>query len=520
MSVSTQPIFDDLELLAQVSQLWTEVDLNYVLKQVVKLAAKSVGAARASLFLLNSDTLQLSNFIVGAEDFLPEESDDVLQQVIEHGLAGWVLRNGRGVIIENTAKDERWYQMPGMIHQGGSALCIPFMYRSELLGVITLVHDRTNFFTEYHLRLMTVITNQVALAVHNTQAFHQAQQHRAQLQTILQAIPDILLVLDENERVVIASNAASTLLSGAEASTILEVPLAALAGMDTLFTQIHEGLEMTERQSGDWSFEARSEKTERDFLVHILSRQRFSQEAGYIIVMNEVTALRNLSRFKDAMLHLVSHDMRTPLIVITGYADLLEMDLAHKPKQLEMIRGILEASDRMDKMLTNMLRVEKLRSTPAELHEAVNLKLLVAALLHDLYPLAERKDIQMNLEITGDPIPTIQGDTMLLRQAMENFVSNAIKYTQRGGEVLVQAYIHEQRFYFVVKDTGIGIPTKDLPFVFESYYRGNNADTQSTSGIGLGLSLVKNVIAQHHGSIWVDSEENRGSTFGFWLPLK
>lgn len=516
MSVSTQSTFDDLELLAQVSLLWTEVNLNYALKQVVKLAAKSVGAVRASLFIQESDKLELANFIVGTDDFLPAESQEVLNQVIERGLAGWVLRNGHGTIINDTTSDNRWYHVPGTIHQASSALSVPFKYGDELLGVITLVHDKPYYFTDHHLRLLTVITNQMALAVHNAQAFQQVKAQQAQLESILHAVPDILLVLDEAGRIVIASDAAETLLDGHSVNTTLD----ALKEVDAVFAALEEGVVAADKHEGEWTFEARSEKTKRDFAVHIIARNNVSPEDGYIIVMNEVTALHNLSRFKDAMLRLVSHELRTPLIVITGYADLLELDVIDDPEKLEYVRGILEASDRMDKMLGNMLRVEKLRSTPAELNESVNLKATVAEIAYDLQPLAAQKEIELQSEITDEPVPNIQGNAMLLRQAMENFVSNAIKYTPQGGQVFVKAYREGDRFCFVVRDTGIGISPSDLPMVFESYYRGQNADTQSTKGMGLGLSLVKSVITQHGGNVWVESEENQGSTFGLWLPLK
>jgi signal transduction histidine kinase len=516
MSVSTQSTFDDLELLAQVSLLWTEVNLNHALKQVVKLAAKSVGAVRASLFIQESDKLELSNFIVGTDDFLPAESEEVLEQVIQNGLAGWVLRNEQGAIVDDTTKDDRWYRIPGTTHQAGSALSVPFKHGTDLLGVITLVHDQPYYFTQHHLRLLTVITNQMALAVHNAQTFQQVKAQQAQMESVLQAIPDILLVLDETGKIVIASDAADTLLDGHNVTTTLEN----LKTVDLIFTALQEGVVAADQHDGEWTFETRSEKTKRDFAVHIIARSKVSQEKGHIIVMNEVTALRNLSRFKDAVLRLVSHELRTPLIVITGYADLLEVDLVDDPAKLEYVRGILEASERMDKMLGNMLRVEKLRSTPAELNESVNLRATVAEITYDLLPLAAQKEIDLQAEITDDPVPNIQGNAMLLRQAMENFVSNAIKYTPQGGQVFVRAYREDDRFCFVVRDTGIGINHNDLTMVFESYYRGQNADSQSTKGMGLGLSLVKSVITQHGGNVWVESEENQGSTFGLWLTLK
>jgi signal transduction histidine kinase len=102
---------------------------------------------------------------------------------------------------------------------------------------------------------------------------------------------------------------------------------------------------------------------------------------------------------------------------------------------------------------------------------------------------------------------------------MDNMLDNAVKYTPEGGAVEVRAYTEDTRFHFVVQDTGVGIPIGDIPFVFESFYRGNQAGNKPIKGAGLGLSLVRNVIEQHGGRVWVESEEGKGSTFGFWIPI-
>ncbi|HEX2623223.1 MAG TPA: ATP-binding protein [Phototrophicaceae bacterium] len=521
MTVPSQPAFDDLELLAQVARLWTQADLDYVLREVVRLATKSVGAMRASLFLSHNEELRLTNFILERDVFLPPESEAIIQAVAREGLAGWVLQHQQGTIVDNTSTDKRWYHVPEQGNEPRSAISVPFSYEAELFGVITLVHEQPGFFNERHLRLMEIITSQVALAVHNAQVYRQTRAQREQLTAILHAIPDILMVLDNRARVMLVSNAIGSILTGHSPQSIEGIPLAALAGQDTLFETLSRAIGEIPEDRTDWSFEARSEQTNRDYLVHILSRRRApSNEPGYIIVMNEVTALRNLSRFKDNILRIVSHDLRTPLVVITGYADLLMDDTSRYPEMQQYVAGILQASERMDIMLNNMLRVERLRNTPSELHETVNLKALVAIVLRDLRPLATHKNIRLDMQFNDSEVPAVQGDIMLLQQAMENFISNAIKYTDDGGQVMVSTYCDQERFHFVVEDNGSGISADELPFVFQKYYRGNKTETHPDGGIGLGLSLVKNVISQHGGDVWVESQPDRGSRFGFWLPLK
>lgn len=520
MAVSSQPAFDDLELLAQVSRLWTQVDLDYVLREVVRLSAKAVGALRGSLILNRNQQISLANFVVSQDAFLPADSQDHLQDVATRGLAGWVLQHGVGTIVQDTTLDDRWYHRNGESSEIRSAVSVPFSFEDELLGVITLGHNEPDFFSEHHLRLMEIITNQVALAIHNARGFQQAQVHRKQLEAILHAIPDILLVLDRQGRVMLVSDAVAVLLAERPAQSIVGLNVNELVEIDSIFATLFEAITLHQDHQGDWSFETRSEQTNRDYFVHILARTHVAfTEPGYIIVMNDVTALRNLSRFKDHILSLVSHDLRTPLVVITGYADLLLDDTADYPLMQQYVAGILQASERMDTMLNNMMRVEKVRLNPSELHEPVNLETLVLTVLRDLRPLAAHKNIRLDMQFHGDSTPMIHGDSMLLQQAMENFVNNALKYTPDGGQVVVNAASSEDRFEFMVEDNGIGIHSDELPFVFQSYYRGNKTEMHRESGMGLGLSLVKNVINQHGGDVWVESEAGKGSRFGFWLPL-
>jgi signal transduction histidine kinase len=102
---------------------------------------------------------------------------------------------------------------------------------------------------------------------------------------------------------------------------------------------------------------------------------------------------------------------------------------------------------------------------------------------------------------------------------MENYITNAIKYTPAGGSITVRAYTQDERFYFVVEDTGIGIRPEDLPSLFDPYFRSDRAETADIEGVGIGLSLVKRVVERHDGGVWAENRSEGGSRFGLWLPL-
>lgn len=382
--------------------------------------------------------------------------------------------------------------------------------------------------------------------------YERIQAQRQQLETVLRAVPDTLLVMSDTGEILVASDILFSILTDLDQDKIVGMMIDDLARIDAVFAPLSALIEtQTDTQSGNsltvnsftanivnttlgnWSFECRSDRVERDYLVNVSRWQHQStddggagdsgESGGYVVVMRDVTVLRKLGRFKDEMLRLVSHDLRTPLVLIIGYADLLMTDVpADMPELRLFVEGIASAAERMDSMLTEMLRLEKIKSSPLELHEEIELSEVIFQVMKDITPLAAQKQITLNLNIPRGMLPLVIGDRILVRQAMDNLVNNAVKYTPNGGEVTVEATVDQraQRFNFVVKDNGIGIPEEDLPYLFESFFRANMASNKPIKGAGLGLSLVKNVIQQHGGSVWVESRVNVGSTFGFWLPLK
>lgn len=499
----------DLELLTEVSQLLTELHVDQVLSRVIKLTLKQVGATRATLILLDEHQRQIENLFIADQDSAYEEIDRVqmFRLILERGLAGWVIQQGQSALIMDTRLDPRWYPMENG-HQGPrSALSVPIMRDEVLFGVVTLVHEQVGFFNEYHLRLLAIIMNQAAVAIQQARTFQRLQNERQQLENILKTIPDLLLIVDEYGQLTLLSDSVCSLLP--DASSYLGLHLSHLAEHEEIFKTIAAAL----LRSGDWAFEIRSERCDRDFLVRITEHT----PKGHLIVLNDVTKLRNLTRFKDQMLRLLSHDIRTPLVVITGYTDLIDMDV-HDPQVKGYIAGVRQAIGRMEDLLAGVLRVERVRATPTELYERINLNRMAHEVLTHLDSLAAQKAITLDNAIDCDAFPMVEGDALLIKQAMENYVTNALKYTPEGGCVTIQTQVADESYYFMVTDTGIGIAQHELPFVFEAFYRARQNGSE-VKGEGLGLNLVKQAITQHRGDVWVESVIGMGSTFGFRIPL-
>jgi len=514
-----QPTFEDLELLAEVSQLLTIGDLDRVLNQVIHLAMRAVGATKVSLFLHDQDDVIWSH-IFTMRDLPYDKAISVVSQVLDDGFAGWVQKNKRADIIYDTATDDRWITFPDDEVVIGSVLCVPFMHQDEVIAVVTLVHPEPHHFENYHLRLMTIIANQATNAIRNAQLVSTLRYKNRQLQTILQSIRDIMLVVDVDGRIVLANASANNLI-GQQGEKIIGRLLSDFVVFDEVFTPIVEIIQADLSQNEQWLFETRSERAQVDYQVTMsLWKDAERGMMGYVIVMHNITTLHDLHRFKDEMLRVATHDLRSPLALISGYAEMIAFDAGENDPAIQEYIDIIKSSvERMGKLLEDLLRIERIRNSPLELHEQTDLESLVKVVMVNMRPSAKAKSQQFSATIELKEIPKIVADPVLLRQAMENLISNAIKYTPEEGRIGARAYFDDEEFHFFVQDNGIGIPSEHLPYLFESFYRVTH-ESNRQKGSGLGLSLVKNVVARHGGRVWVKSQLGKGSRFGMTLPLK
>lgn len=513
-----QPTLEALKLLVEVSQLLTLRDLDRVLQQVIELARQAVGAKKVSLFLHEDGEIDWGHIFI-VRDLTPDESVKVVRRVLDKGFAGWVYRHQQGDIIYDTETDDRWLIFPDDPIVVRSAMCVPFMFNEQVIAVLTLTHPEPHHFSDYHLRLITIVANQFTIAIRNAQFFHRIQTQQRQLQTILQSISDALLVLDGSGHILMLNEAAVPLVDVEMQGDALERRLHEFVQRDRIFEPMIERVENPGDQD-NWTFEVRSDRLKKDFQV-VMSTWKDILEGvvGYVIVLHDVTTLRDLNRFKDDMLRVASHDLRSPLALISGYIHMIEMDTPdpHSPIQ-EYINVIKNTTDRMGSLLDDLLRIERIRSSPLELQEQTDVAQLVKIAIVNMRPLATAKNQQFESSIALDGAPRIQADSVLIRQAMENLIGNAIKYTPADGQIRVIAASNHTHFHFSVLDNGPGIAAEHLAHLFEPFFRAPQI-VSNEKGTGLGLSLVKNVIERHQGEVWVKSVVGQGSEFGFWLPL-
>ncbi|RMG92288.1 MAG: sensor histidine kinase [Chloroflexi bacterium] len=229
--------------------------------------------------------------------------------------------------------------------------------------------------------------------------------------------------------------------------------------------------------------------------------------------------LKRLNKEKDAFLAVLTHDMRTPLTSIKGYATILRDRELSRTQQVQIANIILRSEETLLDIVNNILEIETLQSgTPVLLEKSTfDLALLVKSVAESLEAQAIEKQITLYYETVPKPI-IIDADMKKIERVLLNLISNAIKYTPEEGEVCVRTYTNGRFACIEVKDTGYGIPEDELPHIFERFRRVKDHQHMAI-GTGLGLSIVKSLVDAHHGEIHVTSQVDKGSTFTVKLPL-
>jgi signal transduction histidine kinase len=243
--------------------------------------------------------------------------------------------------------------------------------------------------------------------------------------------------------------------------------------------------------------------------------------AGYLFVASDVTKQREVARLKDEFVGLISHELRTPLSSILGYLELMRDDEAHplSAEHLQYLSVAERNANRLLRLVGDLLFTAQVESGrfPLDSRDA-SIAPVTLASIESGRPMADAAGVELFSEIPEEAL-VVHGDPVRLGQAVDNLISNAIKFTPRGGIVTVSLTAEGGQVLISVRDTGMGIPASDMDQLFSRFFRATTATRNAVPGVGLGLTITKAIVTAHGGEMGVESEEGVGTCFSVRLPL-
>jgi len=255
----------------------------------------------------------------------------------------------------------------------------------------------------------------------------------------------------------------------------------------------------------------------RDVTAQITAEEALTTQAQQLSRQNE--RLRELDEMKDEFIGLVSHELRTPLTSIIGYVKLLRDKRVSELHADHYADVIQRNSQRLLRLVEDLLFLSQNHPGKMALElRSADLGQIAASAVEEMRPEAERRHI--DLALSAAAVPRLAVDAGRIAQLLSNLVSNAVKFTQEGGKIQVEVGTEADQAVLTVTDTGVGIPAADQERIFDRFFRSAIAARQAIPGTGLGLTIARDIAAAHDGTITVESDEGRGSTFKIWLPLR
>ena len=504
----------DLEAIAQVNRtLLASLGLDNVLEMIVTAAQVRFGLPYVAVLWVDE---------VAGEFFIRAQAGPLValaplhhRQKLTEGLSAQVYRTGQPYLARDV-RDEPAY-IPVTNAPVLSSLLVPMKASDKVIGIMMFNSLGLDAFSEADVAALTTLTDQITIAAENARLYAEAQRERRRLGAILHSTRDVVMLIDPAGRVQLMNPAAERVL-GVQAAEGIGRPIESVLS-EPLLLDAYKWL--SDRPPEEAS--PPREVTLSSGSTYLVTLTGAKDEAqiffGRVVVLQDITALKQLDQFKTQMVQMASHDLRNPLGVAMGYVEMLVEELRPlTPLRQQALNGLESSLTRMQTLVAELLDMERLESGVDQTREPVELDRLTEAVVVELKEQAAAKHQTLDIAIAS-ALPAISGDPVRLKQALSNLVGNAIKYTPEAGHIWVRLARRDDRIVFEVQDTGYGIPKTSQAKLFQRFYRAKAPGTENIDGTGLGLSLVKLVIEQHGGRVSVESEVGQGSTFRVELPV-
>ncbi|PJF27728.1 MAG: hypothetical protein CUN53_02990 [Phototrophicales bacterium] len=495
---------DELRILNQIDRELTEtIYINHVFDMTLDWAIRSTRAQAAALMLYDEakDEMKLSYEIGYA---MPMEQ---LADIIENdgGIAQRVARSGFAEVIPDVSADHDYVMLSSEIR---SHMSIPVRREEKVIAVIAVESRRLNNFTDQHQQFVEKLAVRAGVAIDNARLFADSVREREKLSHILSNVADVVIVVGYDDRLILVNQSAIAAFRLYTDRSYIDEVFSRIFGDTSLNDVYQQAKRLGYTLSREIELHGRTYYSSLSQLENI----------GWIIVMHDITPLKETEQLKSELLQTVSHDLKQPLSIMNGYIELMQIQNRLDETGMRYSNAVLRSIENMRRLIDDLLDFAKIETGIQLKLQPVSMTQIINDCVQSIMPLAESKAMIVEVELTSS-IPPVHGDPDRLHQIFSNLIGNAVKYTPPEGKVRIWAEVREGGLVVAVEDTGIGIAPEDQAKIFDRFYRVRRIETETIEGTGLGLAIVKKLVDLHQGNIGLESRLGEGTTFYVTLPI-
>lgn len=513
-------------LLAISRALTAELDLHDLLRLILQSAVELVSGRAGIIALVDPSSQRLRVAAVyGIPGHLVDHFAPLLRDIPE---------------AEDSEREELVSRLRLIAQEADLGLTqvirLPMRVGGEVIGMIYVFQSGNYYFIPDASNLLRSFADQAAIAVKNASLYQQIKKEKQRLDAILEYSADGVMILDPDLRITVFNQALSNMTGWPAKKAIGRHHDEVIR-----WKKLETDSDLNDAIANDWPLPGVAHLyVEGDTTCYqskcVQGRETISLGITYAPLLDDnghltniIGDVRDLTRYREeealqkTFISVVSHELKTPVSIIKGYAGTLRRQDAEWSREVldESLTVIEEEADNLNDLIDSLLEVSRLQAGTfrLEMSDDVFLPNLAANVARKLGKQTHRHHIS----VFFDPeFPTIVGDERRLTQVLQNLVSNAIKYSPDGGEILIKGKVHPRYVTVSVKDQGIGIPVHEQGRIFQKFSRLDNALDRKTEGTGLGLFLSKAIVEAHNGRIWFQNNDDiepdaPGTTFTFSL---
>jgi PAS domain S-box-containing protein len=401
---------------------------------------------------------------------------------------------------------------------------LPLIARQQVVGVIFVFRSYSGVFSSNDRALLQSFADQAAIAVANAQLYSQVSQQKQRMDALLDSAADGMLILAPDHTIERCNPAFSRMLGE---------PIDSIQGKKheevIRWVKKPEGVMLEQAEAGGWPLTPNATLyVEGDLpraqglplpigVTYAPLLTADGKLLNIIATIRDITRFREAEEIKSTFISVISHELKTPVALIKGYAGTLRRDDAAWDRSVvqDSLAVIEEEADRLTELIENLLDASRLQAGALRINLAdVSVDSLVKRIVDRFRTQTSKHTFVVDL---GVDFPVVLGDEDRLEQVFSNLLSNAIKYSPEGGEIHINGQVRQEQVILCISDQGPGVAPEDIPHIFDRFYRSQQA-ARNTKGAGLGLYLARAVVEAHGGRIWVDPKPGVGARICFSLP--